>query len=148
MQSLSFGERTVVLEGGSDARHVPTGHLIYALEDGLFAVAFDIDTLTVTGGAVPLVQGVQRGTTSAAANYGVSDQGALVYLQGSLAGGAHEGRLALVDRDGGQELLDVRPAAYLGPRLSPDGTHLTVQTREDSGQDVVWVYDLSGDTQM
>ena len=37
------GMRTVVVQGGSDARYFPTGHLVYALEDALFAVAFDVD---------------------------------------------------------------------------------------------------------
>jgi eukaryotic-like serine/threonine-protein kinase len=37
VQSLRTGQRTMMLKGGSDARYVPTGHLIYALEDGLFA---------------------------------------------------------------------------------------------------------------
>ena len=31
VQSLRTGERKVVLQGGSDARYVPTGHLVYAL---------------------------------------------------------------------------------------------------------------------
>src|SRR5436190_2850075 len=38
--SLSTGERTVLLQGGSDARFVPTGHLLYARGDALLAVAF------------------------------------------------------------------------------------------------------------
>ena len=151
VQSLRTGERTVVLSGGSDARYLPTGHLVYALGDGLFAVAFDVDRLEVQGRPVLVVEGVMRSRSAiegtGTANYGVSDQGTLVYLRRSSAF-RHEGRLALVDRDGGQELLDVRLAAYVGPRLSPDGTRLVVQTREESGEDVVWVYDLSGDTQM
>ena len=32
VQSLDSGERKVLLEGGSDARYLPTGHLVYALE--------------------------------------------------------------------------------------------------------------------
>ena len=40
VQSLVTGERTVVRSGGNDARCVSTGHLVYALADGLFAVAF------------------------------------------------------------------------------------------------------------
>ena len=60
VQSLRTGERTVVLRGGSDARYVPTGHLVYALEGGLFAVAFDADRLEVQGGAVSVVEGLMR----------------------------------------------------------------------------------------
>ena len=67
-QSLSSGERTIVLEGGSDARYLPTGHLIYALGNGLFGMAFDADTLSVTGGAVPLAQGLLRAVATAGAN--------------------------------------------------------------------------------
>ena len=83
VQSLTTGERTVLVEGGSDARYLPTGHLVYALEDGLFAVAFDPDNLIVSGGAVPLVQGLMRagGGGTGTANYGVSEDGTLGLCQ-------------------------------------------------------------------
>ncbi len=41
VQSLSTGERKLLVAGGNDARYLPTGHLVYAFEDGLFARAFD-----------------------------------------------------------------------------------------------------------
>ena len=83
-QSLSTGERRVLVEGGYDARYVPTGHLIYALDDGLFAVVFDAATLTVSGGAVPLVDEVMRGGIfTGTAHYGVADDGTLVYVRGT-----------------------------------------------------------------
>ena len=41
VQSLSSGKRSVVVQGGSDARYLTTGHVVYALRDGLFGVAFD-----------------------------------------------------------------------------------------------------------
>ena len=59
-ESPSTGERRVVLTGGSDARYLPTGHLVYAFEDVLYAVAFDVDRLERRGGPVPVVQGVFR----------------------------------------------------------------------------------------
>ncbi len=42
VQLLDSGERKVLWTGGSDARYVPTGHLVYALEDVLFAIPFDL----------------------------------------------------------------------------------------------------------
>ena len=54
VQSLRTGKRTVVLRGGSDARYIPTGHLIYALGAALFAVRFDSDRLTVSGAPVSI----------------------------------------------------------------------------------------------
>jgi hypothetical protein len=60
VQSLSTGERKVLLSGGSAARYVPTGHLVYAVGDALLAVAFDVSRLEVRGGPVSVVQGVIR----------------------------------------------------------------------------------------
>ena len=64
VQSLPTGERTVVWQGGSNARYVPTGHLVYALRDTLYAIAFDADSLTVSGGPIPVVEGVRRAANS------------------------------------------------------------------------------------
>ena len=149
VQSLRTGERTVVWEGGSAARYVPTGHLVFALRDGLYAIAFDVDSLTVSGGPVPMVAGVQRvlapGVNSGTANFGVSAQGSLVYVSGTTVSNART--LALVGRDGVVEPLRVPPAAYLSPRLSPDGERLVVQSVEAEGN-VLWVYALSSDSQI
>ena len=60
-QSLTSRQRTLLVDGGSDARYLPTGHLVYALRDGLFGVASNAIRLTVTGGWVPLLQGVNGG---------------------------------------------------------------------------------------
>ena len=57
-------------------------------------------------------------------------------------------RWPLVGRENGTvEPLTVPPAPYLSPRLSPDGGKLVVQTAEDDGN-VIWLYDLAGDTQI
>ncbi len=51
VQSLSTGARTAVVTGGSEARYLATGHLVYVLRDELLAVPFDARRLAVTGGA-------------------------------------------------------------------------------------------------
>src|SRR5687767_15642680 len=63
-QSLRSGERKTLVDGGSDARYVPTGHLVYALGGIVFAVPMNLRRLEVTGGPVPIVEGVRRTTTS------------------------------------------------------------------------------------
>ena len=60
VQSLKSSERKTLVSGGSDGRYLPTGHLVYALGGVLFAVPFDLRRLAVTGGPVPIVEGVQR----------------------------------------------------------------------------------------
>ena len=146
VQSLQTGERTVVLRGGSDARYVPTGHLVYALEGGLFAVAFDADRLEVQGGAVSVVDSLMRaggGAPAATANYGVSEQGTLVYVTREEAQSRLRS-LVWVDRLGREEPLAAPPRSYLYPRLSPDGTRLAI-SMEDQQADI-WVWDLARNT--
>ena len=138
VQSLASGDRTVVLEGGLDATFVPTGHLVYAFGEELFGIAFDPDSLTVAGRAVPLVGGVARaGDLSGASNFGVSEDGALVYLSGldTLR------TLAWVNRNGGEETIATPPRAYGYPRLSPDGQRLALDLRDEA--DDIWIGDLA-----
>ena len=147
-QSLRTGERTVVLRGGSDARYVPTGHLVYALGETLLAVAFDADRLEAIGGPVSVVEGIMRAdlpaTSSATANYGVSDDGALIYATGAVA--ITVGTLAWVDRIGKAELLNDRQAPYRAPRVSPDGARVAVAMQSPDGNEDIWVVDMERGT--
>jgi len=144
VQSISTGERTLLLEGGSDARYLPTGHLVYAFEDGLFAVAFDPDNLTVSGGSVPLVQGVRRASVglTGVANYDVSQDGTLTYVTGGV--GAVERTLVWVDRAGREAPLGVPPRTYVNPRISPDGTTVALDVRDQDFD--IWTWGLARET--
>ena len=133
----------MLVDGGSDARYLPTGHLVFAQGTALLAVPFDIDRLDVTGSAIPLVEGVGRfmRNDTGVAHFDVSESGTtLVYLPGSAGG--EQRTLTWVDRAGNEEPLKVPPGAYVYPRLSPDGTQVTLD-RSD-GEDDVWVMDLQG----
>ena len=147
-QSLASGERRVVIDGGSDARYMPTGHLIYAIGGVLFAVRFDPSRLEAVGGPTPIVEGVRRaGINTGAAHYSVSTNGSLVYIPGPLSSSVSVRDLAFVDRSGGVVPLKLPPGPYESPRISPDGTHVAFGS--DDGKDAsVWVYDLSGKTSM
>ena len=46
-QSVTTGERTVLIDRGRDGRYLPTGHLAYGLNNVLFAVPFDVDSRQV-----------------------------------------------------------------------------------------------------
>ena len=147
VQSLESDERTIVVQGGSDGRYVPTGHIVYALEGDLFAVPFAAAALERKGGPVSIVEGVKRGGTTGTANYSFSDRGALVYVVGTGLAPV-KSVLALVDRDGmAERRLNVPPANYRSPRVSPDGSQVAVYSdNDDNERSFVWVYDLSGNT--
>jgi Tol biopolymer transport system component len=147
-QTIGSSQHKVLFRGGSDVIHVPTGHLVYAVGDVLFAVAFDSSKLEVKGGPVPIVTGVQRAATgsqtTASANYGISGQGDLVYLNAVVAPEAVQTTLGIVDRTGSIRRLDVPPGTYRSPRVSPDGRQVAVETVSETGQNIIWVYDLAG----
>ena len=78
MQSLESGDRKVLFPG-LFPRYIPTGHLLYGLDDVLFAVPFDLTTLETVGDPVSLVEGVRTRPSQ----YSVSDSGAFAWVPGS-----------------------------------------------------------------
>ena len=142
VQSLDTDERVVVIEGGRDARYLPTGHLVYGLAGVVFAVAFDPETRQLVGGAVSLVEGVSvpRSTTGAV-QFSVASNGSLVYAPSTLGFGSGERGLMWVNDTGQEEHLQTAPGSYLGVSLSPDGTQAAVGTTAEQNQDL-WVAEL------
>jgi serine/threonine-protein kinase len=141
--TLGTGEQKILIRGGSYPQYSPTGHLIYQVGGNLWAVAFDLNRLNTVGDPVPVQENVLTKPLGAA-DFSVSESGTLAYLSGEVAISGLR-TLGLVDRNGLVERLNVPPKEYLSPRLSPDGKSLVVQSLEESGN-VIWVYDLTGDT--
>ncbi|MDA2928155.1 hypothetical protein MYX78_13175, partial [Acidobacteria bacterium AH-259-G07] len=144
VQSLETGERQVLIRGGTDARYVPTGHLVYAREGTLLAVPFDVERLEVTGGPVSIIEGVtQAGSNfTGAAHFSFSRLGSLVYVPG--IAGELENTLLWVDREGQEERLAAE-RLYFWPRLSPDGAHLALVVFDGANWDL-WIYELTRKT--
>ena len=79
VQRLDTRERRVVLRGGTYARYVPTGQLVYACAGTLMAVGFDLERLETTGDPTPVTQSVSL-TTEGVAQFDISRTGSLVYV--------------------------------------------------------------------
>ena len=136
VQSLKSGERKTLVNGGTDARYVPTGHIVYAVGGTLFSLPFDAKRLEVAGGPVPIVEGVQRATgvgTAGSVQFSFSDTGSLVYIPGPNSALGAGRALVLADRKGSSEILKLPPGAYEHPRISPDGKRVAFDT--DDGKE-------------
>jgi eukaryotic-like serine/threonine-protein kinase len=144
-QSLESGARKVLIDGGSDARYLPTGHLVYARRGVLFAVAFDVARVEVTGEPVPILEGIRRAAANATGvgQVSISETGTIVYVPGPVNPTSAQLDAGLIDRTGEVTPLNLPPGAYNVLRLSPDGTHIAVGS-DDGREAVVWIGDLAG----
>ena len=134
---LETGEQTIVLRGGSRARYVSTGHLVYSAGSRLHAVSFDRQTLEVHGAGVALSPAGLAVTRQAGADFDVSQTGTLVYVPAGFSSRLRT--LVWIDRDGREEPLSTPPANYIYPRVSPDGTRVASDISAENGRDIhIW----------
>ncbi|HET9216378.1 MAG TPA: hypothetical protein VFR18_05340, partial [Terriglobia bacterium] len=145
IQSIGKNDRTLIWKGGSHPRYLPTGQVVFAQGNTLFALNIDLDSRKVTAGPVPVLDGIRRSTDgfTDAAQYSISDTGVLVSIPDVVAPAAENGVLALLDRKGVTTPLPVRPAQYRGPRFSPDENQIAVEIVSSTGQSNIGIYDVS-----
>jgi serine/threonine-protein kinase len=136
--SLPAGDRTEVVARGASARYVPSGHLIYTVDQTLFGQAFDVNRRTTSGAAVSLVQNIYReNALSTASDYSLSSDGTLMYV----TGGAQLRSFVWVDRQG-HVVGSFESASQLQqPRISPDGSQVAYSAVGD-----IWTWTFSTGT--
>ncbi len=140
-QSLNTNERHVLVNGGSDPRYLPTGHLIYFREDTLLAVPFDPASLEVKGNSVPLVENASRVAGWRSAHFSVSPSGGLVYIPFDSIITLNR-PLVWVDRSGNASPLTEERRGYMSPRISPDGKRIAIDIVQVAGIAHTWLYDV------
>jgi serine/threonine-protein kinase len=146
--TLATGQRKILLKDASDARYVPTGHLLFLRRGVLFAVPFDAERLEVHGAPVAVLETVAQalngghaGDCTGAGQFAVAPTGTVAWLPGPLSPGL-QSQLVTVDRSGRVSTLSAPLRDYSGEvRLSPDRRRLavTIRTRTEVGP---WLYDL------
>jgi serine/threonine-protein kinase len=135
VRDLQTGQQRTLIQSGSHAEYVDTGHLVYADGGALWAVPFDPVAMEVRGDPVPLPEQV---LTLGAANFTVSKSGTLVYMPVN----ASEARsLVWVTREGREEPTGAPPRGYATARIAPDGTRAVLQITE--GKSDVWTWDFT-----
>jgi len=141
VMSLADRHRKILVRGGTWARYLPSGHLVYIDKGSLLAVPFDPDRLEVRGTPTSVLEGVAYSTASGAAELDFSRTGVLVYRSARAGGGLVT--VQWLDRSGKSSALLAVPGNYLSPTLSPDGNRLALTSAGD-----IWVYDLRLDAMM
>jgi serine/threonine-protein kinase len=144
-ETLGGGGRRTLINGGSDARYVATGHLLYVVGGIVFAVPFDLGRMEIAGDAVPVLEGVARTPTglTGTSHFDTSNTGTLIYLPGPARLSTMGRVLAIATREGTMARLGAAPGPYEMVRVSPDGTRLLISSG-DGAEGAVWIYPLDG----
>ena len=150
-QSLETSERKLLIQEGSDARYVPSGHLVFAREGRLLAVPFDPVRLEVNGPEVPVLDGINHSIytrnslwETGVAQFSFSLTGMLAYVPGSVFPEI-KSTPVWVDRQGREEPLGVGPPRDYGAgRVSADGRQILLNDRYPPRD--VWLFDLDRQT--
>ncbi len=140
--SLETLEQKVVVEGGTFARYVPTGHIVFGRSGTLMAVPFDARKLEATGSAVPILEGVSGVLPMGSSQYAFSQTGTFYYLSGSIGGA--EKLPIWIDREGEETPISQLKRDCIGIHVSPDGTRLAAQIFDGTNTDI-WILEIERD---
>ncbi len=142
--SLSTGKRTDIGPGGMDVLYSPPGYLLYVQAGKLLSAPFDLNRLKITGEARVILDHVVTQMNTGAAQFAVSPQGNLAWIQGGSVG--NDVRLVRVSRKGVATTIFKTNTARRFPRLSPDDRKLLVLavTGEAAG---TWLMSIDGKEQ-
>jgi serine/threonine-protein kinase len=133
---LDTGRHRVLVERGSFARYVPTGHLVYLNGGVLLAAPFDLERLQLMGEPFTFVERIQTHPELGTGHFALSPDGTLAYVPTT----SEERTLVWVDRRGAVRPLTEERQVYVAPRLSPDGQRVAVNIEGH-----VWIYDIARD---
>ena len=135
---------TELMVSGSHAHYVPSGHLVYAAGDELWAIGFDPVLLKTFGMPVAVLPRVVTSKDGGGDFDVAANEGTLVSVDASDEK-LKRGTLVWVDREGREEQLlgTSAPArVYVHPRLSPNRKQVAVSLpgQDDKG---IWILDLA-----
>jgi Tol biopolymer transport system component len=140
-QSVTSGNRTTLVRGGTNPHYLSNGSLLFAQNGRVMNVALDASRVTISGSPVPVLENVRQ-SADGAVQLSVSRSGTAVFVPGGP--GASERRLVSVGRDGSSTAFAAPPGAYAFPRVSPDGQRLIVAMEAPTRD--LWLYDVTSGT--
>jgi serine/threonine-protein kinase len=139
--NLETNERTRLnLRGASHAYYVSSGHLVYVVGATLFAVRFDVESLTVKGTPTALPYEVVV-ISSGAAEFDIGRDGTLAYVPAGTTSTSPRS-LVWVDRAGRETSIGAPAREYVQPRLSRDSSQLAVYVADGDSDVYVWNFAL------
>jgi serine/threonine-protein kinase len=140
--NLETREKRELLKNGSRPRYVRSGHIVFARNNVLLAIPFDLSSLQTRGDAVPIITGVSGDGGAGFFDYSVADTGLLVYVSGSRTGRSN---LVWADRHGVVTPAIPTTRSYVHLHLSPEGQRAALAIETDRVRDI-WMHGLQRGT--
>jgi eukaryotic-like serine/threonine-protein kinase len=118
-----------------------SGHLLFLRDQTLMAQPFNPERMELSGEPQPIAEHIAVNGSTVRAMFSASETGTLVYQTGEASTGWD---LVWYGRDGKKIETAAQASRYIGPSLSPDGTHLAVTIFVgNQGIADLWVFDLA-----
>lgn len=142
------GVRREIASSGGHAEYVD-GHVVYSDPLGrLYGVPFDVARLEPRGAPRLLAEQVQL-PANGQPMFSSALAGALAVVPDTGTGDSETSRLLVwVDRQGREEPTAAPPRAYALPRVSPDGTRIALDIRQQENDIWVWSTDRNALTRL
>ena len=138
---LGSGKRTKLLDGGSFARYLPTGHIVFARAGALFAAPFSAPALAIGGPPVSVLTPVMTEPAYGHAHFDISETGTLVYVGSGER--RHNRTFVWVDTVGSRTPAIASRRAFVFGSISPDGTRVAASVEGATAE--IWAYDVEHD---
>jgi Tol biopolymer transport system component len=135
--STEAGALHTVVEGGMCGRYLSTGHLLFARDNTLLKVPFDLERLEVTGRPEVIAENVVTDPLTGSASFALSREGSLAYVRGVKV---EEYQIWTLGLDGTAERLGQETDYFADLDVSPDGRYLALEV--DGANSDIWIYDL------
>jgi serine/threonine-protein kinase len=152
VKSLKSGERKLLVEDAVDAHYAGNNTLVFARRGKLFAIAFDLSSLSVSGKEVQVlddvahsVYGVAGTMWTGAAQFSVAANGALFYTPGSIEPPLLTS-LVWFDRKGTPTpVTGTRNMFRFGARILPDAVRVAYSELYVNKD--IWIFDTARGTE-
>jgi Tol biopolymer transport system component len=132
-----------LIRGGAFGRYATSGHILYLVNNAMFAVPFDSSRGDVSGAGIPVIDAVVQNPGNGSGQFTISRTGTVAYLGGDSV--IADVPIHWLEQSGKVSVLRATPANWSNPSFSPDGRRLAVDI-SDGTQTDVWIYDWVLDT--
>lgn len=141
--SLDGTTNKLLLKGRYYIPQYASGWLLVGRSGTLVAQRLNPVSGELSGDPVQVADNLQIDDNVGSSVFSVSENGSLVYMQGTGSGGMHH---VWVDGTGKQLAQFSQFGVYGQTRISPDGTKVATQVYEQAGEVNIWMWDLGGGT--